>query len=200
MMTNQINTHSLKKIEQLLASPQTIFTVQDLGVLWQVTDKTALYSNIQYYLRVGKLKRVHKGIYALSVKEYNSFELAQKLIRPSYISFYTALEVHGITFQVYSAIHSVALKSKQLTVNQEKFIYHQLKEKVFYDSLGIEDKTTYLIAGPERAICDSLYLSPGLSFDSLDDINLVFLSQVSKIYNNQRLEEEVATIIKLEKN
>lgn len=196
-MTNHSNAHSLKKIEQLLASPYSVFTTQDLGAIWQVDDKTTLYSNIQYYVRTGKLKRVHKGIYVLSAKKHTSFELAQKLYRPSYLSGYTALAFHGVIFQLYSSIHSMALNSKRLVVNQEKFVYHQLKEQVFYDSLGIENKVSYLIAGPERAICDSLYLYPGLAFDSLQSVDLNFLGEVSKIYHNQRLEREIKKIINL---
>lgn len=199
-MTKQKNTPNLKKIEQLLTSSQALFTTQDLSVIWQVSDKVSLYSSIQYYIRAGKLRRVHKGIYTLAQKEYDSLELAQKLVRPSYISFHTALAIHGINFQLYTTTHSIALKSKQLTVDQEKFAYHQLKDRVFYDSLGLEDKTTYFIAGPERAICDSLYLTPGLSFDILDKIDLDFLHRVSKIYDNQRLEADVDAIVKIEKS
>lgn len=197
-MTNHKESHSLKKIEQLLVSPFSVFSVQDLSTIWKVKDKSTLYSNIQYYLRIGKLLRVHKGIYALATKENNSLELAQKILKPSYISSYTALAVHGIVFQLYSSIYSMALKSKQLEVNNETFVYHQLKEKVFYDSSGIEDKVTYLIAGPERAICDSLYLCPGLSFDSFNGVDFNYLREVSKIYHNKRLEKEVENIISLE--
>ncbi|MBU0975094.1 hypothetical protein KKD03_05345 [Patescibacteria group bacterium] len=189
---------NLKKIEQLLVSSQVVFTVQDLAILWKVSNKTSLYSNIRYYLGTGRLKKIHKGVYVVGeLDDINSFEVAQKLIIPSYISHYTALATHGIIFQLYSSIHSMALQSKQLTMfsKNKKFVYHKLKEKVFYNMLGIEDKKKYLIAGPERAICDSLYLASGLAFDSLKMIDFDLLKKVSKIYDNKRLEAEVERII-----
>ncbi|PJC43671.1 MAG: hypothetical protein CO039_02865 [Candidatus Pacebacteria bacterium CG_4_9_14_0_2_um_filter_34_50] len=194
---------TLKKIEQLLVSSQTVFTVQDLATLWNVSNKISLYSNIRYYLEIGRLKKIHKGIYVVGeLENINSFEVAQKLIIPSYISYYTALATHGIIFQLYSSIHSMASQSKQLTIfsKNEKFVYHKLKEKVFYNMLGIEDRKKYLIAGPERAICDSLYFAPGLAFDSLKMINFDLLKKVSKIYDNKRLEAEVERIIFLERS
>ncbi len=199
MMTNT----PLRKIEQLLVSSQAVFTVQDLATLWKVSNKVSLYSNIRYYLETGRLKKVHKGVYVVGeLDEISSFEVAQKLITPSYVSYYTALAAHGIIFQLYSSIHSMALQSKQLNIfsKNEKFVYHKLKEKVFYNSLGIEDRTKYLIAGPERAVCDSLYLTSDLAFDSLKMIDFDLLKKVSKIYDNSRLEAEVERIVSLERS
>lgn len=186
----------MTKIEKLLKSTLNVFTVQDLATIWQMDDKKKLWNNIRYYLRVGKLIRVHRGVYVKG--EYTSFEVAQKLVTPSYISFYTALARHGVIFQLYTSIHCMALISKNLSTERGKFIYHKLKEKVFFDSSGIEDMGNYHMAGPERAICDSLYLVPGLGFDSLEKIDFSFLRKISKIYHNQRLEAEVKKIITLE--
>jgi len=185
-------------MEKLLRSPLNVFSVNDLASLWQIKKKQKIWSLIRYYLRVKKLKKLYKGIYTLG--DYQEFELAQKLVTPSYISFYSALAVHGIIFQYYSSVHSMAVISKRIQVNKKEFIYHQLKESVFYDSLGIKNNDTYSIAGPERAICDSLYLAPGLYFDSFEKVNFDKLKKVSQIYNNKRLEKEVAEIIKLNKN
>ncbi|MFH2022071.1 MAG: hypothetical protein ABIJ33_02200 [Patescibacteria group bacterium] len=196
MVTSSTN-QPLNKIEKLLASSQNVFTTQDLAVIWGVTNAVSLHANIQYYVGLGKIKRIHKGIYV--VREYTSFEFAQKIVTPSYISFYSALVAHGIVFQLYTSIHSASLISKKINISQEKFVYHKLKEQVFSDSIGIENMSTYLIAGPERAICDSLYLYSGLAFDNLRMIDFDVLRKISKIYHNQRLEQKIESIIRLEK-
>lgn len=186
----------MTKIEKLLLSPQNIFTVQDLALLWEIADQKKLWSIIRYYLRIKRLLRIHKGLY--SIRPYTSFEVAQKLITPSYVSFYSALSACGIIFQHYEMVYSMALISKEITIKSETYKYHQLKQQVFFDPLGIEDKNTYKIAGPERAMCDSLYLVPGLAFDNLRGVNVDLLSTIAQIYDNARLEKEVAKIIHVE--
>lgn len=188
----------MTKIEILLQSPLNVFTVQDLATLWGMSEKERLWSTIRYYLRIKKLKRLHKGIYSIATKPYTSYQIAQKLITPSYISFYTALAVHGVIFQFYETIYSMALVSKKLKAATHTFSYHKIKERLFFDPLGIEEKETYKIAGPERAICDSLYLVPRLSFDSLGSVDLGKLHEVARIYHNKRLVLEVEQIIKSE--
>jgi predicted transcriptional regulator of viral defense system len=183
----------MTKIEKLLNSSQNVFTTQDLSVIWRVSDKNLLYNNIRYYLRTGKLNRVYKGIY--SIRDYSSFEVAQKLTTPSYISFYSALAFHGVIFQLYTSIHSMALNSKKFLLNDKNYVYHKLKAATFFDSLGIDDKGTYYIASPERAVCDSLYLVSDIAFDNLKMIDFEKLKKISKIYDNKRLELEVEKII-----
>lgn len=183
----------MTKVEKLLTSSQNIFTTQDLATIWGISEKKSLYDSIKYYLRKGSLKRIHKGIY--SIKKFTSFEVSQKIITPSYISFYTALAFHGISFQLDTSIHSMALKSKKLSVNNEQYVYHKLKDAVFFDSLGVKDMTTHYIAGPERAVCDSLYLVPELAFDNLKMIDFNLLRKTSKIYGSSRLELEVEKIV-----
>lgn len=191
MMTNA--KKSVGKIEQLLSSSQNIFTTQDLAVIWDISDKQALYASIQYYLQSQRLQRIHKGVYAL--RDFNSFELAAKLISPSYISLYSALSHHGLIFQFYQTLHSMSVLSKEIQVDEDKFVYHQLKDQVFYDSLGIVNKENYQLASPERAVCDTLYLFSEFSFDDLSKLDFSLLEKVSKIYHNQRLEKEVQTLI-----
>lgn len=190
----------MTKIEKLLIHPNSVHTTQDLSVIWNITNKKDLWNVIRYYLRTKKLTRIHKGIYAklptTSLKPYTSFELGQKLITPSYISFYTALAKHGIISQYYESIHLAALISKSLQVDNQTFVYHKIKDSVFYDPTGIEDQTIYQMAGPERAICDSLYLFPNLAFDNLDSIDTQKLSQIATIYHNKRLIQSVKKLIK----
>ena len=197
-MTSQIINQPLKKIEQLLASPFTIFTTQDLSTQWQISDETTLYSNINYYIRTKKLIRLHKGMYALSNKPWTNYELAQKLHTPSYLSFYTGLTAAGITFQHYETIHAMALSSKTITAASHTFTYHKIKKEIFYDQIGIEDHTTFKISSPERAICDSLYLAPSLSFDNLKGVDPNKLLTISKIYNNNRLEKQISQITSID--
>jgi predicted transcriptional regulator of viral defense system len=97
----------MSKIAQLYQTKKNIFTIQDLGVIWQQDQRSKLIESIKYYLRKGPLKKIQRGLYYLG-EDYDNFELAQKIIPASYISFYTALAKHGIIFQYYKTKHSAA--------------------------------------------------------------------------------------------
>lgn len=183
----------MTKIALLLRSNQNIFTAQDLSVFWNVNTKKKLWENIKYYLRTGALIQLKRGLYCLEEKK-NEFELAQRVFSPSYVSFYTALAANGIVFQYYSTIHSMAQKTRTIKIKDQIFKYHQIKPEVFLNPLGIEKKKNYLIAGKERAICDSLYLVPSLAFDNLSDLNKEKLLIIAKIYGNKKLEKEIKKI------
>jgi hypothetical protein len=121
-------------------------------------------------------------------------EIAQKLIPLSYISLSTALSLHGINFQYDPAIYSVSLMSRRYKLNDQVYVYHKIKELVFFDQAGLENKKTYTIASPERAVCDTLYFSASWSFDNLDKINKDKLLELSAIYRNRELEQRVKKI------
>lgn len=189
--------NGVSKIEKLLASSQNVFTTQDLAVIWEMIDPVLLYARIQYYVQQGKLQRLHKGVYG--VRGHEPEELAQKVVTPSYISLQSALAAHGIVFQYYQGVRSMALVSKVVWVGGMKLVFHKLKEAVFYNSLGLENRGNYLMAGPERAVADSLYLFSGLAFDNLQGLNFDLLEELSHIYHNRRLEKEIISLIQKEK-
>ena len=175
-------------------SRKPIFSLEDLAVLWCVADRDRLRENIKYYLRRRKLKKLVRGLYSID-EAYTELEVAQKLIPLSYISLHTALGLHGINFQYYSTIHSAAVISKRIKVKDTYFEYHQFKEQIVYNTLGVEKKDGYFLASPERAVCDTRYLWPNFYFDHSDSLNTDMLAEVAKIYKNKRLESEVRDLI-----
>ena len=182
----------LKKIELLIASKQSVFTTQDLGLIWQISNKRKLFEIIKYYLRSKRLQPIYKGLYILpEVRIPSPNEIAQKLISFSYISLSTALTFHGINFQYDSAVYSVSLASRRYKINSQIYIYHKIKDTVLFNQAGLENKTTYMIASPERAVCDTLYFFPDWSFDNLNKINKDNLLELSTIYLNKKLEQRI---------
>ena len=183
------------KLEKLLQSRKNIVTIQDLAVILGVYERKKLLEVIKYYVRKGRLKTLKRGVYAVS-DDYDKFELAQKIVPVSYISFYSALAFHGIIFQFYETIHSVALATKHIEINNQNFSYHKVKSDIFFDSLGIKEKGNYTIASPERSVCDSLYLKPNLAFDNLTKLNYQKLTEISRCYGNKSLERQIQIIVK----
>jgi hypothetical protein len=122
-------------------------------------------------------------VYALT-KDYSPFEAGVKLFPPAYISFTTALAQHGVLFQYSSDIHFMAQASKRLEVNEQVFIYHQLKNAILLDQRGIEKTEGYWIASLERAICDTSYLVPNFVFEYLGNVDFQKLELIAQIYTD----------------
>ena len=174
------------KIEQLIESNQKVFSIEDLGSIWSENDYIKVKALARYYASKNKVFRVKNGLYSI-VEKPDVLEVAQHLITPSYISYHTALSIHGINFQYYSDIHCMALRNREIEVKEQKIIFHQIKYDVLFNPLGIINQNGYNLASPERAICDSLYLSPGIGFDNINQIDIIELFKIAQIYNNKSL-------------
>lgn len=174
------------KLETLFESGKNVFTIEDLAIWWQEIDYKKVKELARYYSKQNRLFRVAQGIYSL-IHNPNELEIAQKLATPGYISYHTALSVHGINFQWYSEIHCISLRNRQLQALNKTYIYHQIKTEVLFNPLGLIDNGKYTIASPERAICDSLYLNPNLGFDNLRGVDQELIMKIAEIYNNKAL-------------
>lgn len=182
--------NNTSNIEKLALSGKKVFTTQDLAVIWQIPERRKLIELIKYYLKEKRLTSIYKGVYAYG-GDYTPLDIAQKLVPLSYISLYTTSQMHGLTFQYYKTIYSVSLKRKKYKIGGQEYVYHRIKESIFYSTLGLIQNGRYVIAGKERTITDCLYVFPHLAFDNLAGIDKEKLRTLSKIYNNKRLESEV---------
>lgn len=185
----------MDKIEKLLISNKNVFTTQDLSVIWGISEKAKIWEIAKYYFRKNKLNRIYRGIYSIN-KKYSPLELAQKLQPLSYISLHTALSIHGINFQYYSSNYSISLISKKYLISKVEYSYHQVKDFIFFNKIGLVDKGSYLLADKERAICDTLYIWPSMNIDRIDNINKDKLLETAQIYKNKRLIDDIKLLIK----
>lgn len=185
------------KAELLLSAFQTVFTVDDLAVIWQIPDRSRLWELIKYYVRTDRLYIIQRGVYALS-EDYAPFEAAVKLFPPAYISFTTALAAHGTYFQYSSEIHVMAQASKRLEIaNRQVIVFHQLKNDILLNQQGVEKADGYWIASLERAICDTSYLVPSFTFEHIHSANPQKLEQISRLYSNKTLQNRIKKIISI---
>jgi len=174
------------KIEQLLESNQKVFSIEDLAHIWSENDFVKVKELAGYYADNNRIFRIKNGLYSV-IEKPDILEVAQHLVSPSYISYHTALSIHGINFQFYSDIHCISHRKRIIKVQGSTVIYHQIKPEILFNPIGIMAEKGYNLASPERAMCDSLYLSPGLGFDNLNKINVETLFEIAEIYSNKTL-------------
>lgn len=188
--------NNITNTEKLALSGKKVFTTGDLAVIWQIPERRRLIELIKYYLREKRLHSIYKGVYAYT-EDVTPFDIAQKLVPLSYISLYTTSQMHGLTFQYYETIYSISLKSKKYELEKQNYVYHRVKEPVFYNQLGLVNNGRYIIADRERTITDCLYVFPDFAFDNLRGVDKEKLLTLSKPYSNKMLEKRVRELVRM---
>jgi predicted transcriptional regulator of viral defense system len=143
-----------------------------ISVLRNYNSPNDKISNLE---KKGELIRLKKGLYVVSPdvhRQVLSIELiANHLYGPSYISFERALSFYKlIPERVYTTRSMTIKRARSFTTPLGNFDY--VSAKADYYSIGINseiinDKLAYLVASPEKAICDMLVATPGLRLQSV---------------------------------
>ncbi len=167
----------------LYSKPQTVFTLDEISLLFPEVSYQNLRSRIRYFVNVGKLQRLQQGIYAK--KQYNHLELANKLYRPSYISLETVLARGGVVFQYSETIFVASYLTRLVRLAGVSIQYRQIKGEVLTNLQGIEEAGGYFTASLERAFLDAIFIYKNYHFDNLSTINWEKVKELKKIYSNQ---------------
>ena len=65
--------------------------------------------------------------------------------------------------------------------------FSKIKDSILLNPIGIEYTGKYMIASKERAICDTIYLSPESHFTNLSGVDIEKLREIATIYNKTTL-------------
>jgi len=124
-----------------------------------------------------KIIRLKKGLYVVSAKvseKLLSMELiANHIYGPSYVSMESALRYYGLIPESVFTTRSITTKHSRIFVNTlGKFEYLQCPKAYF--SIGISQEikgnTAFLIASPEKALCDLIAYTANLNLRSQKEI------------------------------
>ena len=187
-------------ILDIMRSNKTVFTFQDVVLLWGESDVNFIKKKIHRYVKAGKLNAIRKGIYSKD-KNYDKYELSTKIYTPAYVSFETVLGASGITFQFYSQIFVASYTTKEIECDGQKFSYKKIKDAILSNQAGVERKENYSIASPERAFLDVVYLNKDYHFDNLSVLNWEKVYEILPIYGgNKRMAKMVKMYHEASKN
>lgn len=120
--------------------------------------------------RSGKLLRLKKGLYVVnpvwSGRPICMELVANHLYSPSYVSMVTALRWYGLIPERVYLIQSISLKhSRDFRNDLGHFSYTRVDRDYFPIGLRHEevDGVSFVIASPEKALCDLIRFTPGLN-------------------------------------
>jgi hypothetical protein len=137
---------------------------------------------IAYMVQKGELTSLARGFYAYTQhpqkNKYINFHIANIIYGVSYISTYTALSYYGlIPESVYAITSSTTKRSKDIVNANGTFTYDTISDNVFeigLNSISANDDCTFIMAGPEKALCDLIWTTPNLAINSYKAM-IVFL-------------------------
>lgn len=131
----------------------------------------------------GELIRLKRGLYVVSPsvsgRTPNNMLVANSLYGPSYVSFQTALSYYGLIDDVPQRTMSASFRlHKQFTTPIGLFEYIPLPPSYYPIGISREvvDNNAFMIASPEKALCDVILKMPQLLLRSQKDA-LTFLEE-----------------------
>jgi len=120
-------------------------------------------SKITGMIHSNEIIQVKRGLFLdANDKSYSLNSLSSVIYGPSYVSFESAMAFHGLIPEKVTAITCASYnknKNKEFNTSIGNFYYFYIPLKVFpYDTIIMkENNQNFIIASPEKAICDSLY-------------------------------------------
>lgn len=155
---DRLNIVSIK--DELVRQEISIFSVKDFVRIFKTNSKNTR-AFLSYNSAKGRFKRLKRDTYIVTSNPPTKFEIANRLVKPSYVSFETALSFYKIIPETVYTITSATPKitreySNIINVN---YLYRKIKKELFfgYTPLKIRNKTI-LIADKEKALLDYLYI------------------------------------------
>jgi predicted transcriptional regulator of viral defense system len=140
-----------------------------LTLMHELRDYASPKARLTRMIKSGEVVQVRRGLFVDPKDTGQSLKsLAAIIYGPSYISFEYALAHHGLIPERVPAITSATYhknKNRRFHTPSGDFYYYYLPAAVFpYGvTLGSEDGGNYLIATPEKALCDTLYKTRGVT-------------------------------------
>lgn len=180
-------------IVTLLKAEQTVFRTTDLALFWHISDGHYLKTKIYRLVKAGKLHRVRNGIYTVR-KDYDTFEAANKLVIPSYVSLRSVLATAGVIFQYDATIYSIARLSAERIMNNQRYVYRKIHDDIFFQKRGVITTGSITTATPERALLDWMYLEKDISVDNLEPLDQKECWSLLPLYNNKLLEKRLKAL------
>jgi len=146
---------------------------------------------IHRWLKEGQLMTLKRGMYVVSPKlsgvPVSLPLIANHLYGPSYVSLEFALSYFGLIPEGVAEVTSVTTKrAKKFHNSLARFSYQRLPTTYYaqgIQQLKVSEKISFMIAEPEKALCDWLVLTPNLKIYSPRTMRILLLEDL-------RLDEE----------
>jgi len=166
-------------------------------------DPDNIRRQLSRWTKARRLYQLRRGLYALAppyqkVKPH-PFTIANRMVRGSYVSSQSALSHYGLIPEVVPVVTSVtASRRGQWETELGNFLFRHIKPELLlgYVLLQLGGGQQALVAKPEKALMDLIYLTPNgdsddylrtLRLQNLESLDLEELWRQVKPFNRPKL-------------
>lgn len=182
-------------LKALLRSKKTVFSFEDVALIWGDSGTNAARVRLAYYLKNGELYRIRRGLYVKD-KSYDRWEAATRIFTPSYVGFETVLAKAGVTFQYYSRIFVATYLTREIPCDGQIYQFRKIRDVILTNPTGIEHAGERSVATVERAFLDTIYLHTEYHFDNLSPLDWDKVFELLPIYDNKRMAKKTNALFK----
>lgn len=200
------------KLEKLLKN-FVVFSLNDIRKFEKLFDRRRLTE----WQKKGYIKKIVKGYYVFSDIDINEsllFLIANKIFKPSYVSFESALSYYNfIPESIYAVTSANSRNTYTFSTYYGEFIYRKIKPNLMFGYKIINHKNYFFsIAEPEKAILDFLYIRKDLTSEGdfeemridkemfFENINLKKFEDYLRCFKSPTLIRRARKLIKSVKN
>lgn len=142
----------------------------------RVFDDAPAHIEVQLsrWSRAGKLCSIRRGWYLIEEpyrpRDVSEAVIANTVVQPSYLSLEWALGFHGLIPEaVFNPTSITTGRGVEFTVRDRRYFYHHVQPAFFagYEKAG-HGGDVFIIAGPEKALLDKMYIATRIGKFSLD--------------------------------
>ncbi len=165
-------------VKKIYQSNLELFTTKTLRDMLRLSvPQATFFSMLKRLTRQNILQKLERDKYMLVGGSAHDFRIANFLYEPSYISLEAALNFHGVLSQFpYEVASMTTRKPVTKTIDEKTYRYARIKKSLFW---GYEPIQGFLVAQPEKALLDLLYLmSKGLAIVHTDELDTAKLDKM----------------------
>ena len=165
------------------------------------------------WVRSGRLEQLRRGLYAVAPPYRkvtpHPFAVANRLVRPSYVSLQAALAFYGLIPEYAPLATSVTTRRPfEAGTSLGAFLFRHVQLDVFWGfrELELPGDQRALVATPEKALLDLVHLSVGgdtrgflesLRLQNLDLLDEELLEQAAARWDKPRILRAAETLLEL---
>ncbi len=140
---------------------QPVFTTHQLSAISKKSPSVVV-QGLRILERDGLVVRVYRGLWAVSEKYISPYEIIPLLfpLSSAYLSFISALHLYGIIEQIPQEITLASTShTRFISTKVGVFSVHHISPEFFCGFDWYKREGKFLIAEPEKALIDCLYIS-----------------------------------------
>lgn len=153
---NSISKREAQLLGTMREADIPVFGIREIRARTNWGD-TRIHNTLQSLVTKRHLTRLKRNSYTFQyLINERLFEIATETIKPSYISFWTALSYHGLTEQQVRTVQLVSTKqAEDIRLSNHGIEISSFKPSRFF---GYGRHEGFVLAEMEKALIDSLYL------------------------------------------